>query len=76
MTRGVSGILDRKDMAKLKGGSAEQRTAPSTMRRRESRPGGQRMLDVVEWRCLSRRDLRTVAGGSDEDEMVKVFEVS
>jgi hypothetical protein len=55
---------------KEKGGSAGQRTAPTTMRRRESKPEGQKVLCLLEWRCLSRRDERTVATLSDEQEML------
>jgi hypothetical protein len=76
MTRGVSGILDREDMVREKGGSVEQQMAPTTIRRRLLKPGGQKVLGIVEWRYLSRRDERSVVMGSDGEEMVKVFGVS
>lgn len=41
-----------------KGGRTGQRTAPTTMRRKDSKPEGQEMVVVVEWRCLSRREER------------------
>jgi len=75
MTRGVSGILERNDMVKENGGRAEQRTAPTTIRLRALKPEGQKVLGIAEWRCLSRRDERTVEMGSDGDEIVKVLGV-
>lgn len=50
--------------------------APTTIRRRLLKPGGQKVLGIVEWRYLSRRDERSVVMGSDGEEMVKVFGVS
>lgn len=50
--------------------------APTTMRLRALKPEGQKVLGIVEWRCLSRRDERTVEMGSDGDEIVKVLGVS
>ena len=56
MTRGVPGTAFlRSDMVKETGGSAGQRAAPTTMRRRDSKLEGQK---GVEWRCLSRREER------------------
>jgi hypothetical protein len=46
------------------------------MRLRALKPEGQKVLGIVEWRCLSRRDERTVVMGSDGDEIVKVLGVS
>lgn len=62
MTRGVEGTLsERRDMVKVKGGSAGQRMAPKTMRLRQSKPEGQKQFVGEEWRCLSRREERTLA---------------
>lgn len=69
MTRGVSGtdcFPPRKDMVSEKGGRTGQRTAPTTMRRRDWKADGQERetAGVVEWRCLSRREARVSVSSS------------
>ena len=58
VTRGVAGMagLVRKAMANGNGGRGGERSAPTTVRRKETEPKGQR----EEWRWLSIRERRVV----------------
>jgi hypothetical protein len=67
MTRGVEGTPDfwRSDMVvSEKGGRTGQRMAPTIMRRRHSKPDGQRREPAP--RCLSRREVRREDGGDGD----------
>lgn len=79
MTRGVSGTdcFPRKDMVSEKGGRAGQRTAPTTMRRRDWKAEGQarETAGVVEWRCLSRREERVSSSSSSSSWIRELLEL-